>query len=557
MTDSLWGPEFDLIDSKTKASEIIKKTKQPKTPKIVESKNINSKKLSLQEKLTLITERVNNILGKQKNNVQVITTLSDLEDYITKSIEAGILAVDTETNNSLDPVTCKLMGLCLYSPGQKQAYVPVNHINYETGEKLTNQLTEMDIANQLERVKNIKLIFHNYKFDYQVIKCTCNVELPVYWDTEIAARLINENEPAGLKYQYVTHIDTEQEKYSIDDLFDKQEYSIFPPEVFALYAATDSLMTYKLYMYQKPIMEDFRNHPGPFGESIYDLFFNTELPCVVVTANMELNGVEVDLDYAERLSAKYHKQLEDIDTKIAEEVNKLKPQIDSWKLTSEANIKPKKVGKNGEESEGKSKAEQLDDPINLGSPTQMAILFYDILKSPVVNTKSPRSTDEDSLKSIYNKTKNPLCGILLERRACLKLLTTYIDNIPELAKIWEDHRLRSHFNQLGTDTGRFSSGGKIKYRDTNGNPVEVSGINYQNIPSHNKEIRLLFKAKEDYHNIELIDNYYEVKIGDEILTPAGWKNVKEINIGDTICGDNTNEVVVNKLIKQNTIILYV
>ena len=60
--------------------------------------------------------------------------------------------MDTETNNSLDPITCKLMGLCLYYPGAKQAYIPVNHRNYKTGERLTNQLTEQDIKDGLEFV---------------------------------------------------------------------------------------------------------------------------------------------------------------------------------------------------------------------------------------------------------------------------------------------------------------------------------------------------------------------------------------------------------------------
>jgi hypothetical protein len=64
-----------------------------------------------------------------------------LHDYITGAIEYGALAVDTETNNSLDPVTCRLMGLCLYYPGSKQAYIPVNHINLETAERLPNQVT--------------------------------------------------------------------------------------------------------------------------------------------------------------------------------------------------------------------------------------------------------------------------------------------------------------------------------------------------------------------------------------------------------------------------------
>ena len=80
-----------------------------------------------------------------------------------------------------------------------------------------------------------------------------------------------------------------------------------------------------------------------------------------------------------------------------EELLNLKPKIDAWKLTDDANFHPKKKSDGGE---GKSKAEQLEDPINLASPIQLAILFYDILKIGVIDPKSPRGTGEDILKKI-------------------------------------------------------------------------------------------------------------------------------------------------------------
>lgn len=491
-SDSLWGEEFNVQDSKQKTKDIIKKTKTPKVVKELDTeKALKSKKVSVEDKIKLITEKVYNTLGKQVDNVLTIKTRQEFTDYITEAIKSGVIAVDTETDNSLDPVTCKLMGLCLYYPNGKQAYIPINHIDFKTRERLSWQLTEKDCKEELQRVIEDKtlILMHNGKFDYQVIKCTCDIEIKPSWDTLIASRLINENEKAGLKTQYITHIDSEQMKYDIEDLFEGQDYDIFPPDVFALYAATDALMTYKVYEYQKPIME------SKDYEKIYKLFKEVEVPCIIVTAEMELNGVEVDLDYAQRLSAKYHKQLEDIDEEVAKELQTLKSKIDAWRLTPEANERPKKKTGDGV---GKSKSEQLGNPVNLASPTQLAILFYDVLKVPQVNFKSPRATGEDDLKAILRYQDIKLCNLILKRRECVKLLSTYIDNIPELAKIWDDHRLRSHFNQYGTDTGRFSSGGDIKYRDKEGVRHEVSGINYQNIPSHNKEIRMLFKAKDGY-----------------------------------------------------------
>lgn len=57
---------------------------------------------------------------------------------------------------------------------------------------------------------------HNGKFDYQVIKCTCGLELSVYWDTMIGARILDENEKsAGLKQQYRDKIDSSVENIQL------------------------------------------------------------------------------------------------------------------------------------------------------------------------------------------------------------------------------------------------------------------------------------------------------------------------------------------------------
>ena len=475
--DSLWGEDFSLPDEKEKTKKIKEKISKPKEVKASAEKQVKSKKISIKERLDIITQEVYRVLGKQKDNVVVIKTYEELTNYISIAIRQGRIAIDTETNNSLDPVTCKLMGLCLYTPGQKQAYIPVNHVNPETLERLDWQLTEQQIRAALEMLltANIRIIMHNGKFDYQVLKCTCGICLPIDWDTLIGAKLLDENElSAGLKQQYIAKIDPSQEKYDIENLFKNIEYALVDPYIFALYAATDSMMTDALEIWQ---MNKFKD---PDLARVLRLAYDLEMPLVTVIAEMELAGMDVDQEYAELLSGKYHKKLAKVDAKIAEELKKLKPEIDAWRLTPEANMHPKK--KTGE-GEGKSKNEQLDEDINLASPTQLAILFYDVLKCPPVDKKSPRGTGEDALKAISEKLNLDICKLLIERRELVKLLTTYIDVIPELAKQWPDGRVRTHFNQYGAATGRLSSS----------NP-----INFQNIPSHNKEIRMLFQAKPGY-----------------------------------------------------------
>lgn len=517
--ESLWGEEFTPIEKIKQTKKIINKVNNPKEIKqeVNIVKQVKSKKLSVDEKLDIIKTEVYKVLGKQKDNTICITTEEDLHNYIDKAIDNKIIAIDTETNNSLDPITCKLMGACIYTPGQKNVYIPINHINRLTGDRLDNQLTEEDIKEEFSRLDNTYIVMHNGKFDYQVIKCTCGLELHIDWDTMIGAKLLDENEKsAGLKQQYIDKIDPEQEKYDIEKLFEDVDYAVVDPNLFALYAATDARMTYDLYEWQK---EKFNQ---PENNKLLNLANTLEMPLVKVVAEMELNGVEFDKEYDERLSKKYHHKLDLLDEKINKELERLRPQIDAWRLTADAN--KKQIGKNG--NEGKSKAEQLTDPINVASPTQLAILFYDILKVGQLDKKSPRGTGED----ILAKMKLPLAELLLERRGLMKLITAFIDSLPGWVNP-KDGRIHCHFNAYGAATGRFSS----------------SEPNLQQIPSHNHELRLLFKAPCYEYEYTLNDqNYYEVPFLDKVKTINGWVRSKELKINDIIINsDNTSDKIKN------------
>ena len=99
--NNLWGQGFE-IPSKSKQDKIIKKINNPKKTKTV-SQSLKSKSVTIEEKLRIIEENVNRILGGYSSNTVVIKTHEELTDYIDKSIVNGIIAIDTETNNSLDP----------------------------------------------------------------------------------------------------------------------------------------------------------------------------------------------------------------------------------------------------------------------------------------------------------------------------------------------------------------------------------------------------------------------------------------------------------------------
>ena len=471
---SLWGEEFKIEDTPEQAKKLLSKIDKPKKVK-TEQQILKSKNTSIEEKLNIINRNVYNILGVYKENTLVIKDIETFSNYIDKAISNGMIAIDTETNNSLDPLTCKLMGPCIYTPDMKNAYIPVNHTNL-VGEKYDWQITEQQVKEQFDRLveNNVKIITHNGKFDYEVLKCTTGFDMPIYWDTLIGARLLNENERAGLKQQYIEKIDSSIEKYSIDHLFDI-DYAVVNPDVFALYAATDSFMTYKLYEYQKAIFEKHEN------EKLYNLFMTVEMPVLPVVAAMELQGVNLDNDYCVRLSEKYNNKLKIIDEKINAELDLLKDKISDWRKTDSANYHPpsKGVDKNGNQKVQKSKNEQLKDPPELSSPTQLSILLYDILGAKVVDKTNPRGTGEEILKHLEKDI--PLCSLMLEKRGLEKLINAFIDALPKMRNE-KDNKIHTNFKQLGTDTGRFSS----------------SNPNLQQVPSSNKEIRMMFKASDGY-----------------------------------------------------------
>ena len=572
----LFSDEFNIELNKPQVDVLLDKlSKSGDATGADAAKVLKAKSLTLEEKLEVIRAKVLEVLGKQRKNVVVIKTKEEFEDYVTKAIEFGRVAVDTETNNSTDPMTCQLMGLCLYYEGGKQAYVPINHVNWRTGERLDWQLTEADCKEQLQRFKDAKtfIVMHNGKFDYEVIKCTCDIEIEPDWDTMIGAHTINENERMGLKFQYIDKIDPTQDKYDIEGLF-TVPYKYVDPEIFALYAATDSMMTDKLYVYQFAILT------APGNEKLYWLFTNIEMPIVKVTADIELIGVCIDQEFGAKLKLKYNKILEDIDARIDAELETLKPTILKWRLNPKSNeqakqFEPKKSKKSLSEIEvaypyidektgkryklGKSLASQLGDPINLASPVQLAILFYDILKCPSVSKKSPRGTGKDEMEALAEKTDLPLCKLIVERRGIVKLITTYIDVIPALARHWPDGRVRYRLNSAGTDTGRYSSGGEFKFLDENENPVELASINSQNIPSRGdgKITRMLFKAREDFGNIEADDNCYKLPEVSEIETTSGWKYGKDLLVGDQLITDEGTDTIVNIVYVNKEYFIYV
>lgn len=448
----------------------------------------------IMERIPSIRAMANRYLGQYADIYRIIQDEKELEDYITKAIEDGELAIDTETNG-LDFGEMVIAGLCLYSPSQTGVYVPLNHVSYITMTKLDGQLSEQFVAKQLTRLKDTKLIFFNAKFDIRVIKQTLGVELIPYWDGYIGARLLNENEPDnGLKTLHNKYVlKGEGESFNYESIFKGVPFSYIPINTAYLYAAHDAVLTYELYKFQEPFLT--KDHPTCVERNLQGVayvFREIEMPLINIVAQMEDTGIALDLEYAKDLEEKYGQELAKVEQEFFDELDKYKDTIDQYR---------KQMGP----------ACKLDERINLNSPTQLAILLYDVLGVTPVDDKSPRGTSE----SILEKIDIPLTRILLEYRRLQKLMSTYITKLPTTINP-RTGRLHASFNQMGTDTGRFSS----------------TDPNMQNIPARNKDIRQMFVASEGYYLLSSDYSQQEPRItahmsGDEKMINA-YKHGKDL-----------------------------
>lgn len=431
-----------------------------KTSKKV-SKAVAKTGMSLQERISNIKRLVNENLGEYKDNYNCIRDEAHLESYINTCIENGICALDTETTG-LNPMLDDIVGFSLYTPDLPAVYIPINHIDYITNSKVSNQLSTEFCKQQLQRIvdNEVKLIMFNAKFDIRFIRHQIGVYLEAYWDGYLAQRLLNENEKEnGLKALHNKYVlKGQKDAFAFSDLFEKITFDLVPINSGYIYAARDAEITYKLYKYQEQFLD--KNNQKCIDKELLevaDVFRNIEMPLINVVADMEDNGIKVDLDYLHQLSEKYNKLLLEKEASFYKLCDKYADKIEDYRKRNPNN--------------------KLGSMINIASSTQIAILLYDILGEKPVSRQPVRGTGEAVLKAINNE----FCKAILEYREIAKLISTYIDKMEAIVNP-NDGKVHCVFNQYGADTGRFSS----------------QDPNMQNIPSHNKDIRKMFTADEGY-----------------------------------------------------------
>ena len=399
---------------------------------------------SNEEEATLFSD--NNTIGnsmlrynKETADYQLVDTPDKIKNLVAVLQGAKEICLDTETTGT-DPIKARLVGVSFSIKEGQGWYVPV----YEKQEAL-------ELLRPIYENPDTLKVGQNLKYDLQVLQ-NHGIELrgPMF-DTMIAHYLLHPEMRHGMDYLAEAYL--HYQTIHIDELIgtgknQKSMAELSPEEVY-VYACEDTDITLRLKNLFAPELEK---------EGLMKLFQEIEMPLMPVLAYMERNGVCIDTEGLRETSVLYSEEMQ----RIEEEIYQL------------AGVH-----------------------FNISSPKQVGEVLFDQMKitnKPKKTKTGQYATTEEILVSL--KSKSPIVGKILEYRGLKKLLSTYIDALPELINPDTGH-IHTSFNQTVTTTGRLSS----------------SNPNLQNIPvrdEQGKEVRKAFIPEAgqeffcaDYSQIEL------------------------------------------------------
>ena len=392
-----------------------------------------------------------------KTNYILCDTPEKRQDLISQLFWTPYFAFDTETT-SLNVMEAELVGISFAIDDHQAWYVPIP-ADQDEARRIVDELRPI-LENEA-----VEKIAQNAKYDYSVLKqYGVEVSAPVF-DTMIAHYLLQPEmqhnmdylSEVYLKYRPIPTsaiIETGKKKQS-DSLFDfdedekpltMREASV---EKVMEYCCEDSDVTLQLY---KVFKEELKK------EKLEKLFYEIEMPLVKVLADMELTGVRIDVAALKESEGILNEELKNIEARITEIAG---------------------------------------HPFNPLSPKAVGTVFFDEMKldPKAKKTKSGQyTTSEEVLQKL--RDKSPIIDEILNYRGVKKLLSTYIEALPQEINA-RTGRIHAQFNQTVTATGRLSS----------------SNPNLQNIPIRDelgRELRKAFIPDEgevffsaDYSQIEL------------------------------------------------------
>ena len=374
------------------------------------------------------------LFNKEEDMVRLAHTLETCQKF----------TFDTETTG-IEPMTAELVGMSFAIDEGEAYYVPV------PAEKAAAERIVNIFKKALENPASQK-IGQNIKYDYIMMRRYGVRPAGAFFDTMVAHYLLQPEQRHNM--DYLAEIYLGYKTIHIEELIgpkgkgQRSMRDVAPEQVYP-YAAEDADITLQL----KNRLE------GELArEGMEPLFYDIEMPLVRVLAEMEICGVRIDTEALRRSSADLGKRLAAIEQEIYE---------------------------------------LAGTPFNISSARQVGEILFERLKidEKARKTKTGQySTTEEVLEKL--RYRHPVVDKILTYRGLRKLLSTYIDALPELINP-ATGKIHTSFNQTVTATGRLSS----------------SNPNLQNIPirdDEGREIRRAFIPEEgalffsaDYSQIEL------------------------------------------------------
>jgi len=365
---------------------------------------------------------------------------------------------DTETTG-FDIFNDRIVGLSLAVEPFKAWYVPFL-------EKDTPEYAE--IVRPLFEDEKIAKIGQNIKFDLMVLRRLGITIRGRMYDTMILHYLLDpesRHNMNALAEKYLNYKPIE-----IETLIGKGSkqltMDLVNVERVKEYAAEDADVTLQLKQALYPMIEQI---------GLQHLYFEIEEPMIAVLADIEMAGVRIDSEALAVYAVELNRKLAELEAAIRTEAG--------------------------------------EPNLNINSARQLGEVLFGkmrIAEKPKMTKTKQFCTDEDYLQSFARKHR--IVDLILEYRGVKKLLSTYVEALPQLVNR-STGRIHTSFNQAVTATGRLSS----------------TNPNLQNIPVRDdmgRRIRKAFIPSDDDHLL-LSADYSQVELrlmahlsGDESLIAA-------------------------------------
>ncbi len=396
---------------------------------------------------------------------KLVQTLGDLEAWIARAREAGIVAVDTETT-SLDAQAAALVGVSLAVAPGEACYIPLGHTQPgapDGGLDLDGQAGKSEEPEQIAMEPALGLlkplleddsvlkIGQNLKYDMGVL-ARHGIEVAPFDDTMLLSYVLDAGlHGHGMDELALLHLGHRCIPYKEVCGTGKSQITFdkVPLDKALDYAAEDADITLALWRVLKPRLTP---------ERLATVYETLERPLVPVLAAMERDGIKVDRDILRRMSNDFAQRIEALEA----EIHAL-----------------------------------AGHPFTIGSPKQLGEVLFDELGLPggKKGKSGAYATGADILEGLAAQG-HELPAKVLDWRQLSKLKSTYTDALQEQISPLTG-RVHTSFSQAVAQTGRLSS----------------TDPNLQNIPIRTEEgrkIRQAFIAEPghkllsvDYSQIEL------------------------------------------------------